>query len=546
MWVEIGNQLRQAREKAGLSLEDLQNQTQIDMGTLKALESGELNKISSPFFVRSYIRTVAKKVNLEPTYLLKHYRPVQDGSEEEDGSKGADTQQTGVFSPMTKQADPRSTTDQEPSQNTQSFQPIRMSDGSDEDYDPFHNMKGNEALPEEPQASDLDEGELPSRSATSKSKKWSVSDLTQTLKMKALNVPVLKKEEEQDSAGRNGEETSPSLPLDEGGELPPRSRGRRRTVSQDTMTLDSSEMALDDRSEQTIPPRDSFESEPADPYKEEERSLVDEPYDQGASPSEGAIPSRSESYTTMDSLSSSGLPPRGQSMSSYQEEPKEMEDSLPSRSERSESTSTLPAIVPPGEISRSNTQRLRRVNTPEKASGRLKSAGLWIAEKGLSIPKTAVGRWVALVIILIPVTVWAATSNFMGDSPHKTKKVTVSSVKEKGSKSETGKKEQGTAQLLAVNEGPGLSEYQLSQPDAVSFRFKAKGRSWLQIRKQKNAEEGYLKDVTLKDGETFPFESEKGEAKDLWVTIGSPDQVDVTINGQSIKANKTLHVIVNK
>ncbi|SDW76490.1 protein of unknown function [Marininema mesophilum] len=526
MWVEIGDQLRQAREKAGLSLEELQEQTQIDMVSLKALENGDFNKISSPFFVRSYIRTVAKKIDLEPTNLLKHYHPVQDETGEGEANKaGGGLGQTGKFSTISQPVE--KITDSGRVHTTQPIQPLRMNDGANEEsYDPFHNMKEEESEDGGENASGSEEGEHLSRSVTSKSKKWSVSDLTQTLKMKALgNVPILKKDEEQSAENKQEEGDSLSSSSAEG-ELPPRSQGKRGAISEEEMSS----------------PMDQEEALNRDFQSRESEEMMNEP---SVSPPPMDTPQtlsrsgryRSDAWAGEESGShdlSSNLPPRGQSasLSEQQMVGNDSTESEPilSRSGRHESVSNLPALVASGEITRSNSKRHRKAVAQNKA-------GNWF--------KSPLVRWsLIVVVLLILVSIWAA--NTMGFFDKNSEKPATTSEKKDGSSSSADAPKGGTAKLLALKEGSSLSEYQLSKPDNVSFRFQTKGKSWIQIREQKNAEEGYLKDVTLNRGETFPYEYKKGKAKELWVTIGSPNQVDLTINGQSVNANKTIHIIIKK
>ncbi|MBD1373657.1 helix-turn-helix domain-containing protein, partial [Hazenella sp. IB182357] len=74
MSVEIGSYLRQARESIGLTLEQLQEKTKIQESFLIAIEEGDFHKLPSPFYVRSYLRSYANCVKLEPHYILRQYR----------------------------------------------------------------------------------------------------------------------------------------------------------------------------------------------------------------------------------------------------------------------------------------------------------------------------------------------------------------------------------------------------------------------------------------------------------------------------------------
>jgi hypothetical protein len=61
----VGQKLRDARARLGLTLEQISADTRITIRNLRAIEADELSSISSPFFYRSFVRQFASKVNLE-------------------------------------------------------------------------------------------------------------------------------------------------------------------------------------------------------------------------------------------------------------------------------------------------------------------------------------------------------------------------------------------------------------------------------------------------------------------------------------------------
>lgn len=77
MSVEIGSYLRQAREAIGLSLDQLQEKTKIQKSFLIAIENGEFDKLPSPFYVRTYLRSYANCVKVEPHHILRYYRKIE-------------------------------------------------------------------------------------------------------------------------------------------------------------------------------------------------------------------------------------------------------------------------------------------------------------------------------------------------------------------------------------------------------------------------------------------------------------------------------------
>jgi cytoskeleton protein RodZ len=61
----VGTRLREAREKKGYSLEDINSRTRINSKNLVAIESDDVHDISSPFFYRSFVRQYAAEVDLD-------------------------------------------------------------------------------------------------------------------------------------------------------------------------------------------------------------------------------------------------------------------------------------------------------------------------------------------------------------------------------------------------------------------------------------------------------------------------------------------------
>lgn len=74
---EIGAHLRQARESMGLSLEHLQEKTNIQKSFITSIENGNFDKLPSPFYVRTYLRAYCKCVKIEPHHILRQYRKVE-------------------------------------------------------------------------------------------------------------------------------------------------------------------------------------------------------------------------------------------------------------------------------------------------------------------------------------------------------------------------------------------------------------------------------------------------------------------------------------
>ena len=69
----IGEVLRLARINQGLSLEELQRKTDIQLDMLEALESDDFDKLPSPFYARSFLRKYAWGVELDESIVLEAY-----------------------------------------------------------------------------------------------------------------------------------------------------------------------------------------------------------------------------------------------------------------------------------------------------------------------------------------------------------------------------------------------------------------------------------------------------------------------------------------
>lgn len=509
MWSEIGNQLRQAREEAGLSLDEIRDQTKIDIVTLGALENGDFDKISSPFFVRSHIRAYAKIVGLEPTYLLKKYRPIQDGDEQGSGlgATGTFSQQTASWTPVGGAPELQSTgvyrRNTGPTDAVSGPSGERQESLATEEYDPYR-TRHSEPIPRVTDPQGIEEPPFPPEEGIP-SRTQSKKKLTERLTESTLKLPALRKSLQHRGVEEPEEPLSPPSGGPIGNEGVP--------VGNDAV------------------PRRNL------PYYEENQSPVEEL-------------SRARKETAASRLTGSqNLPAlRRSGRQRLLETTREMEDSgytaegtdsdpvlsetggsgLPSRS-----AGALVPYQPPGgsvEGGLSRTAARKAIDV----SPRVKGAAKWAAK----LPKTWMARLaVFAAIILIPMTaVWAFSS--MKEEP-------AEGQGQSGKADGTGSAADGEtlAQVISVNKSPQFSEYKLSQPSAVDLRFKAQESSWVQIRDQKDAKGGYLKDVTLKPGEEFPFRQEKEVNNDLWVTIGAPQHVEITVNGQTIDATKSIHII---
>jgi len=71
---QLGDTLRDRRISLGISLETAENDTKIRARLLEALEAGEYNKLPNPGYVRGYVSSYARYLELDPVPLLAMYR----------------------------------------------------------------------------------------------------------------------------------------------------------------------------------------------------------------------------------------------------------------------------------------------------------------------------------------------------------------------------------------------------------------------------------------------------------------------------------------
>jgi cytoskeletal protein RodZ len=80
--MDLGTDLRQARERAGFSLPELAARTRIPLKSLLAIEANEFEKVPPGIFLRSFIRTYAREVGVDPTEAIAEFRAMTQPIEE--------------------------------------------------------------------------------------------------------------------------------------------------------------------------------------------------------------------------------------------------------------------------------------------------------------------------------------------------------------------------------------------------------------------------------------------------------------------------------
>ena len=80
--MDLGTDLREARERAGFSLSDLAARTRIPLSSLRAMEQNDFAKLPPGIFVRSFIRSYAREVGVDPVSAVAEYRAMTEPADE--------------------------------------------------------------------------------------------------------------------------------------------------------------------------------------------------------------------------------------------------------------------------------------------------------------------------------------------------------------------------------------------------------------------------------------------------------------------------------
>src|SRR5215218_6482548 len=78
----IGETLREARMRQRLDIADVEMRTKIRAKYLRALENEEFGMLPGPTFVKTFLRTYAEALGLDPQVLVEEYRTTYEPREE--------------------------------------------------------------------------------------------------------------------------------------------------------------------------------------------------------------------------------------------------------------------------------------------------------------------------------------------------------------------------------------------------------------------------------------------------------------------------------
>jgi transcriptional regulator with XRE-family HTH domain len=78
----IGETLREARMRQRLDIADVEQRTKIRAKYLRALENEEFGMLPGPTFVKTFLRTYAEQLGLDPHVLVEEYRANYEGGDD--------------------------------------------------------------------------------------------------------------------------------------------------------------------------------------------------------------------------------------------------------------------------------------------------------------------------------------------------------------------------------------------------------------------------------------------------------------------------------
>jgi cytoskeletal protein RodZ len=82
--MDLGSELRTARERAGFSLSELASRTKISQRSLRAIEENDFASVPPGLFARSFIRTYAREVGVDPEEAIAEFRSMTEPAPQEE------------------------------------------------------------------------------------------------------------------------------------------------------------------------------------------------------------------------------------------------------------------------------------------------------------------------------------------------------------------------------------------------------------------------------------------------------------------------------
>jgi cytoskeleton protein RodZ len=94
--MDVGNELRQARQQAGLSREEIAQSTKIQLAKIEALEANAFGRLPDGIYLDGIVKAYARTVGLDPDVMVQRVhaereRQAGQGSDELAGASAAAT-----------------------------------------------------------------------------------------------------------------------------------------------------------------------------------------------------------------------------------------------------------------------------------------------------------------------------------------------------------------------------------------------------------------------------------------------------------------------
>lgn len=481
---EIGERLRKARESIGLSLDQLQEKTNIQKSFIQAIENGEFSKLPSPFYVRTYLRAYCKCVKIEPHHILRQYRKA------EQAERGLTSVHQAITPEMMAQL--------------QQQQGIH---GNPNNTMMIHNNGKLVGAGVQNTFSQTGKG-------TSTSRNSRINMSTALTIAKKPNLP----NQQQIHHSETGKFQAETMLSRKTMEQSPKTSYSKKATSPTRLssTFEQTQNQGKDRARKTVGQSS---------YQEEKQKQTFQ------SSTNRTDPTSNRSFRS------------GRFAANQSKEVGPKTASNPSVLERRKLKSDLSKqeVTKIPKLSRSSVRRNRR----SSRSGSFD----WTDKKTLII--------LASLVICIPL-LWATVNALATDDEKEknesqaimksdqteTKKEPVPEIETTENENSTTKDENSTeAQIVLTQSSPQLNTYEVSGTDQLNLRFRAEGESWIQVRKQPDPQkEGYLDEATLQSGHEDSYSHNFADGEEIWISLGMPEYVSVTLNGKPIKSSKTIHI----
>ncbi|WP_028775822.1 helix-turn-helix domain-containing protein [Shimazuella kribbensis] len=554
MSVEIGNFLRQARESVGLSLDEVQEKTRIQKSFLEAIEKGDFDKLPSPFYVRTYLRSYANCVKVEPHYILREYRKKEQ----------AERYQTGQFdaSQLTEQLNKLGQTGMHKFGLTGAIPKVSP---NTKPSTAVNRTSAKTALTIAKPVSNT--GKLPMMQRR--------EEIEKTLKPQVLSSNKTKKEQKFPSL-------LPSQALTTRGGNPTVKESRFST--DENSTVQSSNKDGSTSTEQNTSPQQKQTSRLQKQVTSPQSTL---------SNSAQFVPSRLSKNPESSTLSRTQAQKRPtqpeQVVSQYTKLPVEeqktnqvQENNPLSRSSRFRNSTTLPTIT--DKFAKLKTGSDEKVSVENEETGDLNnnfgSRESRVASRTTGVFKESVSQeatevptlrrssirsrptpkvnefFSSRVIIASIVAVlllggigWYLLSDSEEGTPTVQNKNNITSETKSEQKQQpagpSSKTSETTSQGSLDKQSPGL--YHLTGTNKAKVVLDPSGTSWVQIKTGRAYTADptkYIKDVTLtsKDA-SLEYDHTFKDVPDLYIVLGSPDNVKVTVNGIPVASTKVIHIV---